>query len=123
MNIGGRRLTAVLLVTLTVALAGCGGDDDEAGGETTATTPPTMTGGTGAGEEVFASAGCGTCHILAAAGANGTTGPNLDELQPSAEEVERQVTNGGGGMPAFKDQLSEQEITDVAAYVAESAGQ
>ena len=33
-----------------------------------------------------------------------------------------QVTNGGGGMPAFGDRLSEQEIQDVATYVSESAG-
>ena len=33
----------------------------------------------------------------------------------------QQVTNGGGGMPAFKDTLSEQQIKDVAAYVSQSA--
>ena len=30
-----------------------------------------------------------------------------------------QVTNGGGGMPAFGDQLSKQQISDVAAFVTE----
>ena len=30
-----------------------------------------------------------------------------------------QVTNGGGGMPAFKDTLTQQQINDVAAYVSE----
>lgn len=122
MKIGSRTLTVVLLAMLTVALAGCGGDDDESGGGTTATTTATAAGSASAGEEVFASAGCGNCHTLAAAGTDGTTGPNLDELHPSAEEVESQVTNGGEGMPSFKDQLSEQQIKDVAAYVAESAG-
>jgi mono/diheme cytochrome c family protein len=29
------------------------------------------------------------------------------------------VTNGGGGMPAFKGTLSEEEIEDVAAYVVQ----
>jgi mono/diheme cytochrome c family protein len=47
-------------------------------------------------------------------------GPNLDELKPSFDAVVSQVTNGGGGMPAFADQLSEQEINDLAAYVTES---
>jgi mono/diheme cytochrome c family protein len=28
----------------------------------------------------------------------------------------------GGGMPAFKGKLSEQQIQDVAAFVAENAG-
>ena len=30
-----------------------------------------------------------------------------------------QVTNGGGGMPAFGDQLDKQQISDVAAYVTQ----
>ncbi len=41
---------------------------------------------------------------------------------PKAKEqagAEEQVTNGGGGMPAFKDQLSSEEISNVAAYVVE----
>ena len=52
----------------------------------------------------------------------GTIGPNLDETQLGAEEIAEQVTNGGNGMPAFGDQLSPEEIQDVAAFVAESAG-
>ena|SRR6478609_8689376 len=32
------------------------------------------------GAQLFASAGCGSCHTLAAAGTTGTTGPNLDEF-------------------------------------------
>jgi mono/diheme cytochrome c family protein len=31
--------------------------------------------------------------------------------------VIEQVQNGGGGMPAFKGQLTETQIQDVAAYV------
>jgi mono/diheme cytochrome c family protein len=71
---------------------------------------------------VYSSAGCGSCHTLAAANSSGTIGPNLDELQPDVETVAQQVTNGGGAMPAFKDELTEQQIQDVAAYVAENAG-
>lgn len=70
-----------------------------------------------AGKEVFAAAGCGACHTLADAGAAGTVGPSLDESTPSAELVADRVTNGMGAMPPFP-QLSEQEIADVAAYVA-----
>jgi mono/diheme cytochrome c family protein len=32
------------------------------------------------------------------------------------------VTNGAGVMPSFKDQLSQQQINDVAAYVSSVAG-
>ena len=53
-----------------------------------------------AGEEMF-DTNCSSCHTLAAAGTNGNVGPNLDKLEPSDSLVEKQVTNGGGGMPAF----------------------
>ena len=36
--------------------------------------------------------------------------------------VQVMVTNGGGGMPSFKGQLSEQQIRDVAAFVSTRAG-
>ena len=41
----------------------------------------TLEGDAAAGEQVFASAGCGGCHTLSAAGATGTVGPNLDDAQ------------------------------------------
>ena len=65
--------------------------------------------------------GCGSCHVLADAGSTGTTGPNLDELQPSYDAAFQQIQNGGGGMPAY-DQLGEDAIADLAAYVSERAG-
>jgi mono/diheme cytochrome c family protein len=143
-------LLALLVLSLSpLVLAGCGGGDDEEGaGETTTeettseettteettteetTTEETTTeattedggGDAAAGDTVFADSGCGNCHTLAAAGSSGTTGPNLDDLQPDFDTVVEQVTNGGGGMPAFGGMLTEQEINDVAAYVSESAG-
>ena len=33
-----------------------------------------------------------------------------------------QVTNGGGGMPAFGGRLSAKQIAAIATYVASSAG-
>jgi glucose dehydrogenase/mono/diheme cytochrome c family protein len=74
-----------------------------------------------AGEEVFDST-CSSCHTLAAAGTNGNVGPNLDELEPSQALVEKQVTNGGGGMPAFGSTLSKEEIGSVAEFVSHWAG-
>jgi mono/diheme cytochrome c family protein len=76
------------------------------------------------GSSVFASAGCGGCHTLAAAKSTGTVGPDLDALKPDYQAVTAQVTNGGTGMPAFgkTKQLSTQQIADVAAYVVTSTG-
>ena len=74
-----------------------------------------------AGAKVFGAAGCGSCHTLAAANASGQVGPNLDEAHPSFGTVQVMVTSGGGGMPSFKGQLSEQQIRDVAAFVSTRA--
>lgn len=101
------------------------GGGETTGGETTGAgeTGGEEEGGSGdaeAGESVFASAGCGSCHTLEAAGASGQVGPNLDESRPDAALVEERVRNGAGAMPAFEGQLSDQEIADVTAYVVES---
>ncbi len=88
----------------------------------TASTPIPADADAAAGAKVFASAGCGSCHTLSAAKASGQVGPNLDDAKPGYDTVLAKVTNGGGGMPSFGGQLSEQQIRDVAAYVATSAG-
>ena len=75
-----------------------------------------------AGAKVFTSAGCGSCHTLAAAGASGQIGPNLDAVKPGFDQVQAKVESGGGGMPSFAGRLSEDQIRDVAAFVAKNAG-
>ena len=138
------RLAMLLALGLLVLVAaGCGGGEeatptpDTVSGSTPAATSgdtgETETEGTetsggaegdpGAGKEVFASAGCASCHTLADAGASGTVGPNLDDAKPDAELVKDRVTNGKGAMPSFKGQLSETQINDVSAYVSSVAGQ
>jgi quinohemoprotein ethanol dehydrogenase len=71
-----------------------------------------------AGKEVF-SEECSVCHGATGHGGNG--GPDLRTMPLAKTQAgaEQQVTNGGGGMPAFKGVLSEEEISNVAAYVAE----
>jgi mono/diheme cytochrome c family protein len=71
-----------------------------------------------AGATVYATAGCGACHTLSAADSSGAIGPNLDQSRPSFELTVDRVTNGAGGMPAFAGQLTEEEIQNVAAFVA-----
>ena len=78
-----------------------------------------ITGNAEAGAEVFASSSCSNCHTLEAAGATGTVGPSLDVKKPSEALVIDRVTNGLNGMPAYP-QLDEQQIADVAAYIAAS---
>ena len=89
-------------------------------GSTTTAPPAAAQGDAAAGKAVFASAGCGACHTLKAAGANGTVGPDLDTLKPAYDVVVHQVEVGGGAMPPFKDTLSAKQIQDVAAFVVAS---
>jgi mono/diheme cytochrome c family protein len=106
-----RRVAAAAVVAL--AAAGCGGSSSSGG---------SSSGGGSSGAKVFATAGCKVCHTLKAAGATGSVGPNLDQLQPSDKLVKKQVMNGGGGMPSFKGKLSPAQIDAVAQYVSSVAG-
>ena len=83
---------------------------------------PTPPGGGTDGKAIFASAGCSGCHTLAAAGASGTVGPNLDDAKPSKALAIDRITNGRGGMPSFKGRLSEAQIEAVAEFVSSNAG-
>ncbi len=129
---------ALFFVAMISAVLVFGREPKEASAETTpaatttapstTTTAPTTTGAAttttastqgnpAAGKTVFTSAGCSGCHTLKAAGASGTVGPNLDELKPAYDTIVHQVEVGGGPMPAFKGQLTDTQIHDVAAFV------
>jgi mono/diheme cytochrome c family protein len=78
------------------------------------------------GARIFVSAGCADCHTLATAGASGTSGPNLDRHFESHAHsfgfLVAQISNGGNGMPAFRERLSQQQIRDVATFLTTVAG-
>jgi cytochrome c551 len=127
-NIGVFTVVAVTLVVIVLATVEIVGESHEAeGSEGGGESVPAETDGGGgggdaaAGEAVFV-ANCGSCHVLEDAGTTGAVGPNLDESTLDLAATEQQVTNGGGGMPAFDGQLSEEEIANVAAYVVASQG-
>jgi mono/diheme cytochrome c family protein len=74
---------------------------------------------------------CGACHVLAAAGTQGTVGPNLDDaFGPSRQQgfkqstiqdvVLDQIREPSAPMP--KDLVTGADAQDVAAYVASVAG-
>lgn len=74
------------------------------------------------GKSIFTEAGCATCHTLAAAGATGTVGANLDVVKPSKRQVIDAVTNGQGVMPPFEGKLGGDQIQAVAEFVSQNAG-
>lgn len=94
-----------------LAAAGCGGGSSQATGDKP-----------GDGKQIFVDAGCGGCHTLKAAGTNGGSGPNLDDIKLTADAVARQVENGGGGMPGFSGSLSAAQIKAVSEFVAANDG-
>jgi cytochrome c6 len=108
---------ALVACAVSVALAGCGGGDDDGGG---GGSEPAGGGGQAAsGEELFKQR-CGSCHTLAAAGTDGTVGPNLDDLAPDAERVKAAIASAPGAMPP---NLAEgEEAHAIADYVAGAAG-
>jgi uncharacterized cupredoxin-like copper-binding protein/cytochrome c2 len=87
---------------------------------TTPSGPEQLQGDPVAGRAVWNASGCGSCHTMAAAGANGTVGPNLDQLKPGQARVRAVVQNGftAGGiqMPAFAD-MSQTDLNNIAAFV------
>jgi len=117
---GSPRLSAIGLAALTVALgaAGCG----------SGTEPDVVNG-----KDLFAGK-CQRCHALERAGGGADIGPNLDEAFGPAREdglgedtvqgvVERQIAfvRRNSIMPA--QLVKGDDARDVAAYVAEVAGQ
>jgi cytochrome c551 len=108
----------VLLLAVGLVAVGCGDDDDTEVTETTVIEPEDGeddAAGEADGEAVFAQT-CATCH-----GADGTggTGPDLTAMDLDEDRVAEQVRNGGGAMPAYGGQLSDEEIDAVADYVAD----
>lgn len=74
---------------------------------------------TAAGENIYKN-NCLACH--GAEGAGGHNGPNLQQTKMDLNAIIKQVTNGKGQMPPFKDTLSKDEIQAVSKYVKSLSG-
>jgi cbb3-type cytochrome c oxidase subunit III len=112
---------ALLLLGALLLLAGCG-----TGGKA-----PSTGGDQANGAKLFKST-CGGCHVLAAAGSQGTTGPNLDDafagskkqgfrLSTIVNVVLDQIREANPPMP--KNLVRGKDAVDVSAYVAAVSGQ
>jgi mono/diheme cytochrome c family protein len=108
MGLGKPFLLTAVALALVLGGAGCGSS-----GVQEATSD---------GAHLFNEAGCADCHALTAAGARARVGPDLDAVKPSYTDVAQQVRQGGGGMPAFADRLSDREIAEIASFVSSASG-
>lgn len=83
-------------------------------------TPPNVVAGSDAkdrGAELFATKGCEFCH--GKGGVGGGRGPDLQLVRQrkTAEEMMKQIHDGGKGMPPFGEQLTAPEIDDLIAFL------
>jgi mono/diheme cytochrome c family protein len=85
------------------------------------------------GATVFANNQCSGCHTLKAAGASGTTGPDLDKVIPgmSAAEVKQSIVDPGAKIaPGYADVMpknfgqliSPQELNDLVNFLLKYSG-
>jgi cytochrome c oxidase subunit II len=105
------------------------------------TSKGTSGSATAAGKQVFASNGCGGCHKLAAAGASGTVGPDLDNVvadagkyakgKSPADYIRESIVDPGafvvpgfpkGTMPETFKQLPTDQLDALVQFLVESGG-
>lgn len=115
-----RLILSLLFLAVIIVISACGGGggneenggtEEGAGGEGGETTAQ---GDAANGATIYEN-NCLSCHGQEGAGGSA---PGLQSVA-DYDAVVQQVKNGGGGMPAFEGQLSEQEIADVSAYITE----
>lgn len=119
-------LGCLLIVSVAVLAAGCGGGDADSGSTRTAASSPRRVVRVEPVKQdrwTYARARfnemCAGCHTLADAGARGRR-YNLDHAAPSAVEethVRFAIAEGEPGMPAWRHALSEREFEELVAYI------
>ena len=129
-----RTRSFIATVLIAMIATACGGGDaeettTEAPAETTTAAPETTAApDTTAAPETTAAAGpadgmavyeanCARCHGSDGSGGRGPSLQGIAETKPDAQEQITQTVNGGRGMPAFGDQLTEEEIAAAVDYL------
>lgn len=69
------------------------------------------------GANLFHSHGCERCHSIT--GVGGNRAPDLSSVgtRRNADQIRKQILNGGNGMPPFKDVLTKGETRDLVAFL------
>jgi mono/diheme cytochrome c family protein len=139
------RRTALIAI-LAALMAGCGGEETVSPAPETVEGEPAQTqtqaeqaeqGDPTAGKAVYDQNGCGGCHRFGPANSDGTTGPNLDQLEQHAQQANQgtveeytreSITDPNaylvpgfpeGVMPPY-DGLEEKQLNDLVAFLTQS---
>ena len=90
----------------------CGGP-----GQMVTTAAAEPHGDKAAGAVLFHEKGCEHCHGMN--GSGGELGPDLSGVgkRKKKPEIEHQIREGGGGMPAFGEVLEPKEIEDLVEFL------
>jgi len=67
------------------------------------------------GKALFLKQGCSRCH---GSDGQGGAGARLAPNPPAVAALIRYVRNPAGGMPPYKSQVTDAELTDIRAYLA-----
>ncbi|SFB53932.1 cytochrome c551 [Cohnella sp. OV330] len=117
---------AAAAALLAMTTAACGKNNNN----NASTTPPSSeapaspsgtTTASGEGAETIYKAQCIACH---AADLSGGVGPNLTDVgaRLSTDEISTRIHNGGGGMPAFKGTLTDDQINTLVNWLSTKKG-
>lgn len=100
------------IVAVTVLVGGCAADR------------PSRSQVLGEGRRVFVSAGCGACHAVASVHTNGRVGPSFDRSeQLNRDQIRTELDYGEGGMPSFRDRLTDSQRVAVIEFVYQTLHQ
>jgi len=110
-----------LAVPLAMALAQGGGPEMQQDAAAAPTEAALTAEQVVQGRTLFNSWSCNACHALTDANAHGHIGPSLDgNTALDKAFVEGRIINGQGAMPGFGGQLTDDEISLLAAYVVQA---
>lgn len=99
-----RQLLLIALISLSLAAAGCG--------SSSSTPKPTVTDAPATYTQ-----NCAACH---GSGLEGRSAPALTKIgsKLTEDQIKSRILNGGGGMPRFKGKMSDDQVNQLASYLA-----
>jgi mono/diheme cytochrome c family protein len=116
-----RRLVAIS-IALVMGLTACGSSTGGSSPSGVAVDSLDLTESGAAGLAVYR-ARCAACHSSDLSGGTGRAlGPTSDAAGKTAETLRHTITRGATGMPSWVGILSDQEISDVVAFLLEAQG-